>query len=146
MTKKEMVLKILKDKGVRPEIDSDGDIFFKWEMKTIYFTFGEDDEPYSNIILAPFAKVDEDNAAASLIICNKLTRELKVAKVYANPDLDTISASYQFMLTDEENGKMNIDFALSIFSVLSSLFARETMKMEEADNEESDSESQEENE
>lgn len=145
MTKKELVLKLLKDKGVKPEIDSDGDVFFKWELKTIYFTFGEeDDDPYQNIILAPFAKVDENNAAASLIICNKLTRELKVAKVYANPDLETISASYQFMLTDEETGKKNIDFALSIFSVLSSLYAKETMKMEEADNDETDSESQEE--
>ena len=42
--KKEMILQVLEKMGHKPEIDNDGDIQLRYQMKTIFVLIGNEDE------------------------------------------------------------------------------------------------------
>ena len=122
MTKTELVLKALEDMGYKPEVDEDGDISFYYQMKNIMVIIGEEEEPYLAFLLPQFNEVDEGEETLSLFVCNKVTRQLKLAKVYIDPTLKNVTASCEFYYTDEESLRQNIEHSLYILSIVRSIY------------------------
>ena len=42
MTKKELIVKVLKDMGFKPHEDDDGDVAFRYQMKNIFAVVGDE--------------------------------------------------------------------------------------------------------
>lgn len=129
MTKKEIVTEILEDLGYKPLVDEDGDIYIRYQMKTIYFVTGQEDEQYAVAILPQFAEVNEETF--TLAICNKMTRDVKLSKVYIDQSLKNVSASCEFFYTDVESLRNNIVHSLNVLGLVRSTFTK--MKAEYTD-------------
>lgn len=124
MTKKEMIVEAIKDFGYKPVMDDEGDIYVRYQMKSIYFMAGQDEEPYVAAILPQFADVDEGEETLTLAVCNKVTREVKLAKVYIDQTLKSVSASCEFFYTDMESLKANVGHSLHILGMVRSTFIK----------------------
>ena len=125
MTKKEMVMAAIEANGYRPQIDNDGDVFVRFQMKTIYFMLSPDEEDQYVVVLLPqFADVDEGEEALTLAVCNKEIRELRLAKVYIDQTLKNVSASCEFFYTDSECLKVCVEHALNILGLVRATFFR----------------------
>lgn len=105
MTKKEMIAEVVESLGYKHIVDDDGDIFVRYQMKNIYFMTGQDEDPYVSAILLQFADVNEGEETLTLAVCNKMTRDVKLAKVYIDQTLKSVSASCEFFYTDMESLK-----------------------------------------
>jgi hypothetical protein len=62
-----------------------------------------------------------------LATCNKITRELKLVKVYVDQTFKNVSANSEFYYTDEESMKNNIENSLRILGIVRTLY-RNTRK------------------
>ena len=94
MTRHEMVVSVLQSLGFKPQIDDDGDIFVRYQMKTFYVMgANSDDEDYLVVVFPQMYEVDEGEETKVLAACNKITREIKLAKVYIDQTLKNVSAS-----------------------------------------------------
>lgn len=122
MTNKEMILSAVEALGYTPKIDEDGDIVVRFQLKEIYLLSRNDEEPYVMVLLPQFLGVDEGDESSALVACNKLTRELKLAKVYVDNSFKTVSACCDFFFTDEESLKLGIEHSLSLLGVVRSKF------------------------
>ena len=68
---KQLVMKVLKDMGYEPELDSDQDIRLCMEMKEFYFFMpDEEEECYVNIVLPQFTGIKEGKEILALATCN----------------------------------------------------------------------------
>lgn len=124
MTKKEMIAEAVESLGYKPVVDDDGDICVRYQMKNIYFMTGQDEEPYISAILPQFADVNEGEETLTLAVCNKMTRDVKLAKVYIDQTLKSVSASCEFFYTDMESLKANVRHSLNILGMVRSTYAR----------------------
>lgn len=127
MTKKELITKVLEDLGYNPQEDNDGDIMIRFQMKNIYFIIGEDEENYLTLNLPMIYEIEEDGETMALTICNKVTRELKLCKVYIEQTFKYVSANCEFFYTDEESLKNSIEHSLRILGIVRSVY-RKTKK------------------
>ena len=117
MTKKESVIKVLEELGHKPKEDEDGDLFIRYQMKRIFPIVGDENEQYLRLIMPQFVNVTEGEEHVALAICNKLTRELKFAKVYVEQTLKNVSACCEFYYTDEASMKNSIEKALAVLGM-----------------------------
>lgn len=124
MEKKEMIMKTIEGLGYKPVVDEEGDICVRYQMKGIYFMTGQDEEPYISAILPQFAEVNEGEETLTLAVCNKVTREVKLAKVYIDQTLKSVSASCEFFYNDMESLKTNVEHSLKILGMVRSIYAR----------------------
>ena len=122
MTKKEMIMEAIKSLGYKPHVDEDGDICVRYQMKTICFMTGEDEEQYISAILPQFSEVIEGEETLTLAVCNKVGREVKLAKVYIDQTLKSVTASCEFFYTDMESLKINVEHALNILGMIRSAY------------------------
>lgn len=122
MTKKELIIKILEEVGLNPTEDSDGDIMIRYQMKTIYAIVGDESEQYMEMILPQFYEIEEGEEHVALAVCNKMTRDMKMAKIYVDKSFKNVSANCEFYYIDEESLKNNISQSLNIFGVMRRLF------------------------
>lgn len=58
-----MITAAIDSLGYNPQIDGDGDIFVYYQMKSIYFMTGQEEEKYVAIILPQFAEVKDGEEA-----------------------------------------------------------------------------------
>ena len=124
MTKKEMIAKAVESLGYKLVVDDDGDICVRYQMKNIYFMTGQDEEPYVSVILPQFADVHEGEEMLMLAVCNKMTRDMKLAKVYIDRTLKSVSAGCEFFYTDMESLQVNVEHSLNILGMVRSTYAR----------------------
>ena len=125
MTKEEMIAEAVESLGYKAVVDDDdGDICVRFQMKNIYFMTGQDEESYISAILPQFADVNEGEETLTLAVCNKMTRDVKLAKVYIDQTLKSGSASCEFFYTDMENLKDNVGHSLNILGMVRSTYAR----------------------
>lgn len=120
MGKREMTLEILKELGYKPQTDDDGDIFIRYQMKTIYFMIGIEEEKYMVVVLPQILDVNEGEEALMLTVCNKVTRDYKLAKVYLDAELKQVYAGCEFFYTDKKSLKNNFENSLRILGVIRS--------------------------
>ena len=122
MEKKELIMSVLERMGYLPEIDKDGDILFHYQMKTIYVMMEDGEESYVSMMLLQFYEIDEGEETAVLAVCNKMNRELKVAKIYVDQTFKNVTATWEFFVANEEALEMNIRKSLRFLSVVRTVF------------------------
>ena len=127
MTKKELIVKVLEDMGFRPHEDNDGDVTFRYQMKNIFAVVGDESEQYLVLIMPQFYEIEAGEEHIALAACNKITRELKLIKVYVDQTFKNVSANSEFYYTDEESMKNNIENSLRILGIVRTLY-RNTMR------------------
>lgn len=121
-TKREKILEALLQMGYRPQTDDDGDVFFNYQMKRLYVLVGDEDEAFLQVLLPQFVTLEEGQEAEVLAICNKVTREFKLTKVFMDPSYQTVSASCEFFYTDDESLDRCLHQALRVLSVIRPAF------------------------
>lgn len=125
MTKHEMVVSVLQSLGFKPQIDDDGDIFVRYQMKTFYVMgANSDDEDYLVVVFPQMYEVNEGEETKVLAACNKITREIKLTKVYIDQTLKNVSASCEFYYNGEESLKTCLDKAIEILGMVRSTFIK----------------------
>ena len=147
MTKKEMILEAIESLGYKPHVDDDGDICVRFQMKSIFFLTGKEEElneqreqsrtcsdyaesrekktggqQYISAILPQFSEVNEGEETLTLAVCNKVSREVKLAKVYIDQSLKSVTASCEFFYTDMESLKNNVEHVLNILGMVRSAY------------------------
>lgn len=124
-------MKVLKDMGYEPELDSDQDIRLCMEMKEFYFFMpDEEDERYVNIVLPQFTGIKEGKEILALATCNIMTRDMKLLKVYVEKNHESVSASCEFIYTDEDSLKRNIVCSMEVMSIVKTLYRRKCAELE----------------
>ncbi len=122
MTQKEMIVAAIEELGYKSNVDDDGDICVRYQMKNIYFVTGRDEERYISAILPQFSEVNEGEETLTLAVCSKMSREIRVAKVYIDQTLKNVTASYEFFYTDMESLKNNVEHVLNILGMVRSAY------------------------
>ena len=125
MTKHEMVVSVLQSLGFKPQIDDEGDIFVRSQMKTFYVMgANSDDEDYLVVVFPQMYEVNEGEETKVLAVCNKITREIKLTKVYIDQTLKNVSASCEFYYNGEESLKTCLDKAIEILGMVRLTFIK----------------------
>ena len=123
MTKKELIISTLEEKmGNCPEIDEDGDIKVAYQLKTIYVMTSEDDEPYVSVMLPQFHEIEDGKETLALAVCNKMSRELKFAKVYIDQTFKHVTATCEFFYSGKKSLMQNLEKALELLGVVRTVF------------------------
>ncbi len=122
MKKKELILKTLEKMGYSPEVDNDGDIMLHYQMKTIYVLTGDEEDPYISMMLPQFHEVEEGQETLVLAVCNKMTRELKLAKVYIDQTFKNVTVTCEFYYANEESLEQNLRNSLQMLGVIRTVF------------------------
>ena len=131
MNKKEFALQILEKMGYKPEIDKDGDIMLRYQMKSVYVLTGDEDEKYVSIVLPQFHEIADGEEPLALAVCNKMTRELKLVKVYVDQTFTNVTASCEFFYTNEENLEECLARSLELLGVVRSVFRKNKNELSE---------------
>ena len=125
MTKKELMMSVLERIGYPPKIDDDGDIMACYQLKTIYVLTGDEEETYISMMLPQFYEIEEGQETVVLAVCNKMTRELKLGKVYIDQTFKSVSAACEFFYANEESLEQNIRHSLELLGVVRGIFRRD---------------------
>jgi hypothetical protein len=131
MSKKELILKTLEKMGFSPEMDNDGDIMLCYQMKHIYVMTGDEDEPYVSVMLPQFHEIDEGQETLVLAVCNKMTRELKLAKAYIDQTFKNVTATCEFFYANEESLEQNLRNSLQMLGVVRTVFRNDLAELSE---------------
>lgn len=131
MTKKELMLSVLERMGYPPKIDDDGDIMVCYQLKTIYVLTGDEEETYISMMLPQFYEIEEGKETVVLAVCNKMTRELKLAKVYVDQTFKNVTATCEFFYANEESLELNIRRSLELLGVVRGIFRRDLDELSE---------------
>ena len=123
MTKKELIMSTLEEKmGYCPEIDEDGDIKVAYQLKTIYVMTSEDDEPYVSVMLPQFHEIEDGKETLALAVCNKMSRELKFAKVYIDQTFKHVTATCEFFYSGKKSLMQNLEKSFELLGVVRTVF------------------------
>ena len=68
MTKQEMISEAIESLGYKPHVDDDGDICVRFQMKSIFFLTGQEEEQYISAILPQFSEVNEGEETLTLAV------------------------------------------------------------------------------
>ena len=131
MSKKELILKTIEKMGFSPEMDNDGDIMLCYQMKHIYVMTGDEDEPYVSVMLPQFHEIDEGQETLVLAVCNKMTRELKLAKAYIDQTFKNVTATCEFFYANEESLEQNLRNSLQMLGVVRTVFRNDLAELSE---------------
>lgn len=108
--------------GYSPELDDDGDIRFRYQMKNFYAIVSNDDDSFISILLPQFYEIEEGEDMLVLATCNKLTRDVKLAKVFIDQTLKNVSASCEFFYVNEDSLEQNLCHSLRILGMVRTAF------------------------
>ena len=131
MKKKELILATLEKMGYSPELDNDGDIRLLYQMKTIYVMTGDEEEPYISMMLPQFHEIEDGQETMVLAVCNKLTRELKLAKVYVDQTFKSVTATCEFFYANNEALEQNLRNSLQMLGVVRTVFRKDLAELSE---------------
>ena len=131
MNKKDLVLSTLEKMGYSPEVDDDGDIMICYQLKNVYVTIGEEDDPYLCVILPQFYEIEEGEETVVLVACNKITREIKMAKVFVDQTFKNVSASCEFFYVNEEALEFCLEKSLQMLGVVRSIFRNDLQELKD---------------
>lgn len=122
MKKRELIAEVLNGLGYKPQIDDDGDFVVRYQMKAVGVVVGDDDDKYVVLILPQFYDIEDGDEHIALAVCNKLSRDLKLAKVYIDHTFKNVSANCEFYYTDKKSLKDNIEKSLRMLGVVRSMY------------------------
>ena len=131
MKKKELIMASLEKMGYSPELDNDGDIRLLYQMKTIYVMTGDEEEPYISMMLPQFHEIEDGQETLVLAVCNKMTRELKLAKVYVDQTFKSVTVTCEFYYANEESLEQNLRNSLQMLGVVRTVFRSDMAELSE---------------
>lgn len=131
MTKQELVCSVFQSLGYTPTIDDDGDVMIRYQMKSLYVATGDENDPYLTVILPQFYEIGDGEDALVLATCNKVTRDIKLAKVYIDKTFKNVSAMCEFYYTDKESLGLNLYQSLRILGQIRTTFRNARMELSE---------------
>lgn len=131
MNKKELIIQTLEKMGYKPEIDGDGDIMVRYQLKTLFVFAGDEEDAYVSVFLSQFYEMEDGEEPLVLATCNKLTRELKLAKVYVDRTFRNVSASCEFFYANEEALEYSLDKSLQLLGIVRSQFRKVRAELSE---------------
>ena len=117
-----MIVTAVESLGYRANVDDDGDVCVRYQMKDIYFLVGQEEEQYVSVLLPRFSEVHEGEEPLTLAVCNIMNREMKLAKVYLDPTLKNVIASCDFFYTDMDSLADNVEHVLNILGLVRSAY------------------------
>lgn len=117
-----MIVAVIESLGYKPHVDDDGDVCVCYQLKSIFFLTGQEEEQYISAILPQISAVNEGEETLTLAVCNKVSREIKLAKVYIDQTLKSVSARCEFFYTDMESLKNNVEHSLNILGMVRSTY------------------------
>lgn len=126
-----MVMAALERMGLSPEVDNDGDIMFRYQLKTIFVMMGDKEEPYISMMLPLLHEIEEGKETLVLAVCNKMTRELKLAKVYIDQTFKSVTATCEFFYANEESFEQNLRNSLQMLGVVRTIFRNNVAELAE---------------
>ena len=129
MNKKELILQTLEKMGYKPMIDNDGDIMLYYQMKSVFVLAGNEEEKYVCVMLPQFYEIKDGEEILVLTICNKITRELKLTKVYIDQTFKNVTATCEFFYTNEETLQDCLTHSLELIGVVRSVFRKNKTEM-----------------
>lgn len=124
MTKQDMVVSALEALGYKPQKDDDGDLRIRYQMKSFYVMGTQLEENFLSVIFPQFYEFEEEEVTKVLAACNKVTRDIKLAKVYIDQTLKNVTASCEFFYNDEESMKVCLKKSLEILGLVRSGFVK----------------------
>lgn len=131
MTKQELVCSVFQSLGYTPTIDDDGDVMIRYQMKSLYVATGDENDPYLTVILPQFYEIGDGEDTLVLATCNKVTRDIKLAKVYIDKTFKNVSAMCEFYYTDKESLGLNLYQSLRILGQIRTTFRNARMELSE---------------
>lgn len=124
MTKQDMVVSALEVLGYKPQKDDDGDLRIRYQMKSFYVMGTQLEENFLSVIFPQFYEFEEEEVTKVLAACNKVTRDIKLAKVYIDQTFKNVTASCEFFYNDEESMKVCLKKSLEILGLVRSGFVK----------------------
>ncbi len=124
MTKQDMVVSALEVLGYKPQKDDDGDLRIRYQMKSFYVMGTQLEENFLSVIFPQFYEFEEEKVTKVLAACNKVTRDIKLAKVYIDQTFKNVTASCEFFYNDEESMKVCLKKSLEILGLVRSGFVK----------------------
>lgn len=131
MKKNEHIMSILEKMGYLPELDSDGDVLFCYQMKTVYVLIGDEEDSYISMMLPQFHEIEDGQETLMLAVCNKMTRELKMVKVYVDQTFKNVSATCEFFYANEEALEHNLHHSLQMLGIVRTIFRKDLEELTE---------------
>ena len=131
MNKKELILQTLEKMGYKPEIDDDGDVTLRYQLKRLFVLLGDENEQYTSVLLPQFYEMDEGEEPPVLAVCNKMNRELKMVKLYIDQTFKNVSAVCEFFFTDENSLQQSLSRSLDLLGVVRSVFRKNRKELSE---------------
>jgi hypothetical protein len=131
MNKKELILQTLEKMGYKPEIDDDGDVTLRYQLKRLFVLLGDENEQYTSVLLPQFYEMDEGEEPLILAVCNKMNRELKMVKLYIDQTFKNVSAVCEFFFTDENSLQQSLSRSLDLLGVVRSVFRKNRKELSE---------------
>jgi len=96
-----------------------------------YVLTGEEDEPYVSVMLPQFYEIDEGQETLVLAACNKMTRELKMVKVYIDQTFKSVTATCEFFYANEDSLEQNLRNSLQMLGVVRTVFRNNLAELSE---------------
>lgn len=124
-------MKAIESLGYKPGIDDDGDVYVRYQMKTIYFIVGKEDNQFVSAVYPQFMDIEEGEDTLTLATCNKMSREMRFVKVFIGYDLKSVSAVCDFFYTDMECMKINVEHSLNVLGIIRSTYNRTKAELTE---------------
>lgn len=119
MNKKENVASILQSMGYTPQYDDEGDIHIIYQLKHIFFLLNEEEEDnYMSIMFPQFVQVKEGEESIALAVCNKMTRELKLTKIFVDNTFKSVSATCEIFYANNEALEYSIKKSLGMMGLV----------------------------
>lgn len=87
--------------------------------------------PYISMLLPQFHEVEDGEEALMVAVCNKMTREYKMMKVYIDQTFKNVSASCEFYYASDEDLALNMSKALHMLGIVRSAFREELSELAE---------------
>ena len=131
MTNKETIMSALQKMGLQPELDEDNDILFQYQMKSIYVMVEEGEEPYVSVLLPQFHRLEEGKEALELAVCNKMSRDYKLMKVFVDLSFESVTAACEFYYANEESLTLSLRKSLKMLGIARGAFKKETAELAE---------------
>ena len=131
MNKKEQILQTLEKMGFHPEIDDDGDVVVRYQMKNIFVFVGNEEDSYVAVFLPQFSEIADGEETLVLAVCNKMTREMKMVKIYVDQTFKNVSASCEFFYANEEALECCLNKSLNLLGIVRSQFKKHKSELSE---------------
>lgn len=127
----QVLIRTLKGMNLKPQVDEEGNIFIDHQLKTIYFMIDQKDDRYITVLFPGFISVTEDDRRVHLELCNSLTQEVRHIKYYIDPNIEMVSACYEFYFTDKQTLRINLVRALYLMSLAGMGYTYRKIDLEE---------------